>query len=273
MLNLYNKNGLIFWSEEEIRIRNMVVTHMVAAVERSLLKMNTAFKMVQCEAPTLTPFNLISKSYSPEDYYALGTKEQAIEEEAIINDDCPRPFLVLRPETTMGSYAYARHILSGYHKPKFRLPMCVWQHGKSFRKEQDQPTKNMRLKEFYQLEFQILYSATTANDYYDQIVMDVKEALQELLTFIKSPQVGACHIYPSDRLPEYSEQTTDIIFTDVLTKLLTGMEICSISRRKDYDDGIKNVEVAIGTDRCVYNYLKRRENETDESEREIESKV
>lgn len=229
---LYNSNGIVFWSEEEIRVRNMFVDHMVAAMRRSLLSMNQAFKMIQVEAPVLMPKHLVSESYSTSDYFA-----------------CIDPGLSLRPETTMGSYVYAKHLLSGYNDPKFKLPICVWQHGKSFRKEQDQPTKLMRLKEFYQLEFQILFASSTLNDYYPQVVMDVCSALSELL--------GKCDVIPSDRLPSYSDQTTDVIFSEELSKVLEGMEICSISRRKDFE-GARNIEVAIGTDRCVFNFMKKR---------------
>jgi glycyl-tRNA synthetase len=225
--NLYNVNGLVFWSEEEIRIRNMFVEHMVSAVRRSLLSMNQAFKLVQCEAPILTPSSEINLNYSVDDFYMVDQ-------------------LALRPETTMGSYAYARHILSGYHDPKFKPPICVWQHGKSFRREQDQPTKFMRLKEFYQLEFQILFAANTSNDYYPRLVEDVRKALAELLVNCKTEK--------SDRLPSYSDETTDVIFVEPEQE----MEICSISRRKDFDSKIKNIEVAIGTDRCVHNFMKKR---------------
>jgi len=225
--NLYNVNGLVFWSEEEIRIRNMFVEHMVSAVRRSLLSMNQAFKLVQCEAPILTPSSEINPNYSVDDFYMVDQ-------------------LALRPETTMGSYAYARHILSGYHDPKFKPPICVWQHGKSFRREQDQPTKFMRLKEFYQLELQILFAANTSNDYYPRLVEDVRKALAELLVNCKTEK--------SDRLPSYSDETTDVIFVEPEQE----MEICSISRRKDFDSKIKNIEVAIGTDRCVHNFMKKR---------------
>lgn len=225
--NLYNVNGLVFWSEEEIRIRNMFVEHMVSAVRRSLLSMNQAFKLVQCEAPILTPSSKINPNYSVDDFYMIDQ-------------------LALRPETTMGSYAYARHILSGYHDPKFKPPICVWQHGKSFRREQDQPTKFMRLKEFYQLEFQILFAANTSNDYYPRLVEDVRKALAELLINCKTEK--------SDRLPSYSDETTDVIFVEPEQE----MEICSISRRKDFDSKINNIEVAIGTDRCVHNFMKKR---------------
>ena len=205
----------------------MFVEHMVSAVRRSLLSMNQAFKLVQCEAPILTPSSEINPNYSVDDFYMVDQ-------------------LALRPETTMGSYAYARHILSGYHDPKFKPPICVWQHGKSFRREQDQPTKFMRLKEFYQLEFQILFAANTSNDYYPRLVEDVRKALAELLVNCKTEK--------SDRLPSYSDETTDVIFVEPEQE----MEICSISRRKDFDSKIKNIEVAIGTDRCVHNFMKKR---------------
>ena len=65
----------------------------------------------------------------------------------------------------MGSYAYAKHLLNTHNDTKVRMPLVVWQHGKSFRREQDQPTKFMRLKEFHQLEFQCIYSLTTGADY------------------------------------------------------------------------------------------------------------
>jgi len=239
--NLYNVNGLVFWSEEEIRIRNMFVSHMVSAVQNCLLSMNQAFKIIQCEAPILTPKELINSGYSGGDIFSA---------------DYPFALIALRPETTMGSYAYAKHILSSYHKPNYKLPICVWQHGKSFRKEQDQPTKFMRLKEFYQLEFQILFSKSTSKDYYPEIVEAVKKNLSELLNRTDNQTQMVCYATPSDRLPDYSDETTDIVFG---SDIQNAMEICSISRRKDFDTDIRNIEVAIGTDRCVYNFLKKRE--------------
>jgi glycyl-tRNA synthetase (class II) len=57
------------------------------------------------------------------------------------------------------------------------MPIVVWQHGKSFRNEQDKTASNMRLKEFYQLEFQIIFSNTTQNDYHLLVVDIVKKIL------------------------------------------------------------------------------------------------
>jgi glycyl-tRNA synthetase len=220
MESLYEKNGLIFWTQEEIKLRRMFEDYFSAEILKSLRQQNAAFQLVQVEAPLLTPRELINKGYTNEDIYAF--------------ED-----LALRPETTMGSFAYAKHIMSGYHEIKQKPPVVIWQHGKSFRREQDQATKFMRLKEFYQLEFQIIFGATTANDYSLKLYPDVLKAISNM--------IGECRIEASDRLPDYSEETTDIVCVK------SDMEVCSMSKRKDLE-GYKVIEVAIGTDRCIYNF-------------------
>ena len=147
MQKVYAPNGLLFWTEQDIKWRNRAVEQIKDALEQTLLSMNSAFKFVQIEATLLTPDELINPGYTNQDVYRLGDG------------------LTLRPETTMGSYAAATLLLDNYNQIKLRPPIVVWQHGKSFRREQDQATKFMRLKEFYQLEFQILFSPTTAKDY------------------------------------------------------------------------------------------------------------
>lgn len=143
----------------------------------------------------------------------------------------------------MGSFLYAQELLNSHNERKMRLPLCVWQHGKSFRNEQDEKISNMRLKEFYQLEFQIIYSKTTSNDYYSKIV--------PYINYLINNMVDKSYIEASDRLPDYSEVTTDIIIET------NKMEVCSISKRKDFE-GANVVEIAIGTDRCVYNFINKK---------------
>lgn len=222
MTPLYETNGLVFWSEREILARRMIEQHIVAGLAATLKEQNRAFDFFQCEATQLTPRGLINPNYTDEDVYVLGDG------------------LVLRPETTMGSYAFARMLLNPHAERKVRLPLVVWQHGKSFRREQDQPLTKMRLKEFYQLEFQILFDVKTANDYAVSVVPAVK-ALIEAFT-------GPCRTEPSDRLPDYAESTTDVVCER------TGMEVCSISKRKDFE-GARCLEVAVGTDRVVHHFL------------------
>jgi glycyl-tRNA synthetase len=223
MESLYEKNGLIFWTQEEIKLRRQFEEYFAAEIMSSLRKQNAAFQLIQVEAPLLTPRELINKGYTDEDIWAF--------------DD-----LALRPETTMGSFAYAKHILSGYNEIKQRPPVVIFQHGKSFRREQDQPTKHMRLKEFYQLEFQIIFGATTANDYSVALYPAVLKAISNM--------IGECRLEPSDRLPDYSEETMDIVCVK------SEMEVCSMSKRKDLE-GYKVIEIAIGTDRCIYNFQQK----------------
>lgn len=224
MDNLYNVNGLVFWTEEEIRLREMFKQHFVSALTANLKTQNRGFEFVQVEAPLITPRIFINKNYTDEDMFVLDDQ------------------LVLRPETTMGSYQAILELLSPHNERKIKPPVVVWQHGKSFRREQDQPTKFMRLKEFYQLEFQIAYSMSTANDYSISLIPTMQQAI--------SSMIGPCRVEASDRLPDYSESTMDIICEK------NSMEVCSISKRKDLS-GLKVLEVAIGTDRCVYNFLNK----------------
>jgi glycyl-tRNA synthetase len=220
MEHLYEKNGLIFWTQEEIKLRRMFEEFFSSVILRSLRKQNSAFSMTQVEAPLLTPIELINKGYTAEDIFMLGD-------------------LALRPETTMGSFEYAKWLLNTHNEIKQRVPLIVFQHGKSFRKEQDQPTKFMRLKEFYQLEYQIIFSSSTGADYSVNLYPDVLKAISDM--------IGECRIEPSDRLPDYSEETMDIVCVK------TEMEVCSMSKRKDLE-GYKVIEIAIGTDRCIYNF-------------------
>jgi len=227
MLNLYERNGLIFWNEKQIKIREMLKEFFVNNVRETLRDLNKAFDMIQVEAPLLTPVEFINPQYSASDMYIANGHFQST-----AGFD-----LVLRPETTMGSYRYAKHLLETHSKIK--LPVVIWQHGKSFRREQDQVTKNMRLKEFYQLEFQCIYGLTTANDYSATVVPAVHNIISRML--------GDCRIEDSDRLPNYAEWTKDIVVEK------NNMEVCSISQRKDFPNA-KVLEIAIGTDRCVYNF-------------------
>lgn len=233
MDTLYNRNGLVFWTEREIRLRQMLADYFVDGLRTVLKGQNRAFELMQVEAPLITPQEFINKNYTAKDYYKL-------DDTVGLNPETFLPqSLILRPETTMGSYQYAKWLLV-HTETKTKLPICIWQHGKSFRREQDQVTKNMRLKEFYQLEFQCIYGVTTQNDYSKVVIPAVCKMMGDML--------GPCRTEDSDRLPDYSERTVDVVCEK------TNMEVCSISLRKDFPDA-KVLEVAIGTDRCVYNFL------------------
>ena len=243
MINLYNTNGLVFWSKDEIKYRNYIKEVFTDQIEKILRLENKAWQFFEIEAPLLMPKELVNPNYTKEDIWV----QEKFNVEEIE--------LVLRPETTPSSYTYACHMMnSNLVVP----PFCVQQTGKSFRREQDQVTKNMRLKEFYQQEFQCIYSADTLNDYQEKVLEPLKIMFEKI---IGKPT----RIVESDRLPSYSLRTMDI-------EVDNGdkwMEISSISKRIDFPQKFKFqnkagatekemivLEIAIGLDRCVYNYFK-----------------
>lgn len=225
MIKLYEKNGILFFTEKEIEFREFCEKQIRTTLFENLKSQNWSFNIVKIEAPQFIPSEFINKEYSKDSYFNLWD-------------------VSLRPETTFGSYEYAQHLLNWLTDIKYKAPLVVYQHWKSFRNEQDQPTKFMRLKEFYQLEFQIIYFESTQNDYSIELIPKVKEILEKLIG-------KECRIEDSDRLPKYSESTTDIVVCD------NNMEIASISKRNDFPmwnwNKMKVLEVAIWTDRLIYN--------------------
>lgn len=217
MKPIFDHNGLVSWDAEEVATRRMVVDYFVRNIKEALLSTNHGWRFAECETPILMPVAAISSAYSLDDYYTV------------------MDGLALRPETTYGSYEVARQML----EKSGRLPLCVYQSGKSFRREQDKALSNMRLKEFYQLEFQCIYNITTKNDY--QVAMMPKlQAIFERL-------IGNCSIIESDRLPVYSLKTIDID--------RGGMELASISLRTDFSEDTRVLEIAIGLDRVVSKHV------------------
>lgn len=235
----YDYNALPFYDAEDVLTRRYVTDFIAARMERILKKQNRAWQMVQIEAPSLIPRDLVSANYTEADMWVqqvLSTEKQ----------------LVLKPETTPASYLYLEHLLKS---SQAMPPVCVWQLSKSFRREQDQPTKHCRYKEFYQQEFQCLYSADTMNDYQESCILDIAQMFQDLIAL-------PTRIVVSDRLPEYSLKTLDVeVWNDD-----KWMEIASISLRKDftYEPQFKQkrvkclvLEVATSPDRITYNIQQR----------------
>lgn len=259
MESLFNVNGLMFWTEREIRLRRQFEEHFAFTMEQILLAENPAWTFIQVEAPILTPRNLLNKNYTPDDIFLVG--------EAVLYDPPIDEDLTLRPETTPGSYTYACHLLNNH--TGIKPPFVVWQTGKSFRREQDQVTKNMRLKEFYQQEFQCIYTADTMNDYHAAVLEPVCRMIEEMIGL-------PTRIVESDRLPSYSEITMDVecnllelpepcVDMSRFPIESRWMELCSISRRTDFpqkatfqtkkkivEKDLLVLEIAIGLDRCVY---------------------
>jgi len=238
MENLYDINGLVFWSKREIQFRRYAQEFFSREISDLLIFENKSWSFHETEGPLLIPKSLINADYTNEDIWV----------QEVIGDDNE---LVLRPETTPSSFRYAVSLINNYVSLP---PMVVEQTGKSFRREQDQVSKNMRLKEFYQQEFQCIYAADTFNDYQSKILPGLVAVFQKL---IGKP----CRMVDSDRLPSYSLRTVDV----EVNNGNKWMEVCSVSKRTDFPIQVKFgskepkpmlvLEIAIGLDRCVYNYF------------------
>lgn len=233
MIKIYQDNGLPFYDAAWIRDRAYIQQVIADIMTRSLKSANKAWSIHQTEAPCLIPLGYVSKEYNDEDVFR------------IYNDESTVDFL-LKPETTASSYAYARDLLD--HQ-LVTPPLCVWQASKSFRRENDQVSANVRLKEFYQQEFQCIVTDDTKMDYHT-LVPEIAKRLEKLLGH-------PMRVVDSDRLPSYSERTIDI---EAKTKH-KWLEICSISKRHDiwftWELNAKprtliNYEFAFGLDRCVF---------------------
>ncbi|NTF23497.1 hypothetical protein G6L37_34570 [Agrobacterium rubi] len=243
MLNILNVNSLVHWEEREILRRDDFIRHFSEETKHFLRSINPAWDFRRVEAPVLVPRDIISDAYTNEDVW-VQERLSATETE-----------LVLRPETTPTTYAYMAHLLDTHSKTK--LPLCVWQAGRSFRREQEQTTAHMRLKEFWQLEFQCAFTADTGMDYHAACLKPVRKMIASIIGL-------PTRIVESDRLPSYSLTTMDI----EVDNGFKWMEVCSISKRTDFprkfisqskggatrEHDVLVLEIAIGLDRCLHNW-------------------
>lgn len=228
-------NGFMFWEEREIKLRNLIADDIISEMRKAAKEINNKWEIHRIEAPILIPQIFINEDYSETDVFLTNDSF------SINKKDNIKSTLALRPETTITSYMWAIDLLE--KNPKTILPFAIVQLGLSFRKEQDKSLKHMRLKSFYQLEFQFLYSSDSKADYLSHFRNAAEKAIKPWYSQIKRET--------SDRLPSYLVSTEDIITTDD-----NPMELASMSDRTDFPiDNIRNVEIAIGIDRLLYKFL------------------
>ena len=224
-INTIYSNGLIIWDSRQIRLRNQITEDIAERLEAKIRDLNPAWRFYRIEAPTLIPQSKINPEYDQNSYFVTQIESS------------PNDRLALAPETTQSSYDYAKLLIDS---KATKLPLCIWQLRKSYRNEQDKTTKYLRFKEFYQLEFQFIYSDNSKADY--------PQYLQNAIAQIISSWIKELEIAPSDRIPSYSLNTTDI---NAITPEY-NYEIASLSRRTDSPiPNTSNYEIAIGIDRII----------------------
>lgn len=227
----YDIESLRFYDEDEIEMREMMTKRISSVVRQTLQNVNPAWKFKRVEGPLLTPQTFVSSSYDVDDIFITQIEKASTK-------------LVLRPETTKSSYLFAE---KKYAKDKF--PLCVWQLGKSFRVEKSDgaTAAKLRFNEFYQLEFQCIYSVGTKADYRASLIESVTKEVSRFLNL-------ETRVIPSDRLPSYSESTLDI----EVPYRNDWKEVASCSIRNDFSEDTRVCEIAIGMDRLVEIYSQSR---------------
>lgn len=228
-----NLEGIVCWSEDELQVREIISSQITHCINSTLRNLNQMWRICRVEAPLMMPANLMSGSYTRDDVFYL--------------EDSPGGTnkYVLRPETTNGTYEVAKSMLKS---GDIRTPCGLYQIGPSFRRELNDgaTAAKLRLNQFTQQEFQLLYSADTKVDLVTILRNKLKSEIQNILGL-------ETRLIDSDRLPSYSEETVDI---EVLTPSNEWREIASTSRRTDFPQisgskEIKNFEIAFGLDRLV----------------------
>jgi glycyl-tRNA synthetase len=184
-----NLGGLRFWRQSEIRLRERIKAALVETMQTTLLDMNQMWRFEEVDTPVLMPRDRFSCAYSDDDVFAL-------------KDEIGGQPFALRAETTVGSYEIAQHLL---RVGAIRAPACVYALGKSFRQERSDgaTAAKLRFNEFYQLEFQCIYSEGTKAP----IAETVRAALVPVVEHLTGKPT---RIIPSDRLPSYSRETIDL---------------------------------------------------------------
>jgi len=213
-MNQMFSNATVAFSEGEIVERECLIRQIFQAVSAAWTGINPRVRFSRVETPILTPPGCLG------DHLAVGFP--------MLETKCG----VLRPETTVGCTSAFHAMFPQAAQRAKRLPFCVWQAGKSFRDEANPQTMRatrLRLREFWQQEFELFAAEGTRVDY-------LQIALQKLVS-----KWGGKIVTPSN-LPHYSRRTLDWE--------IEGLEIAGCSERTDWKEGML-FEVSVGLDRLL----------------------
>ena len=218
-------NGFVLHSDHDIRIRGFLIEDISRRLEEGFKKLNRAVNFIRIETPCVVPDHVVEQ-HQKSDFpvWSVDNKDHVGK-------------LFLRPETTRGTYEAFHMLFPQANNLRKQLPLCLWQAGKSFRIEQDKAFRNLRFKEFYQLEFQLAYGEGTAANYHAAAISIMSDILRRIYSNIGIVITGA-------ETPFYSKETTDLFIGD--------HEVVAISSRTDFEHPV--VEIACGLDRLVALY-------------------
>lgn len=208
-------NATVRWTETEIEAREALIREIPALLGVAWRALNPRVRLERVETPILTPAEML-KSHVETGFDLMPVSET----------------MFLRPETTVGTFEAFRHDWPQQNQWHKILPLCYWQAGKSFRNEKNAETMRatkLRLREFWQMEFQLFCLPGTKADF-------LGEAVQALVARYGGEARDAAE------LPHYSRRTVDWHMGD--------LEVAGCSLRTDFP-GLEVTEIALGLDRLV----------------------
>jgi len=226
-------NGLIYYTEADIESREFLIRFISRELRDAMRQLNRGIDFVRIETPCLIPQEIAQAHLDAE--FALWEVSNKDEEAR----------LWLRPESTHCTYAMFKELYPESLRLKKVLPLCLWQAGLSFRVEQDKTFRNLRFKQFYQLEFQLAYAEGTKADYHAHAVESMTELLKRLYPQWEAVgSVFAVDLEEMEETPFYSKKTTDLYVLD--------REVVAVSTRTDFEHPI--LEISCGLDRLLAIY-------------------
>ncbi len=229
-------NGLIYYDEADIETREFLIRFISRELRDAMRKLNRGIDFVRVETPCLIPQQIAQPHVDAE--FPLWQVAWKQDTDALVPQE--ETGFYLRPESTHCTYAMFRELYPENLRLKKVLPLCLWQAGLSFRVEQDKTFRNLRFKQFYQMEFQLAYAEGTKADYHAHAVNSMMAILRSLF-----PQGGweiySVNLVHEKEIPFYSERTTDLYVLE--------HEVVAISSRTDFEHPI--LEVSCGLDRLL----------------------
>ncbi len=239
-------NGLVYYDEADIETREFLIRFISRELRDAMRKLNRGIDFVRVETPCLIPQQIAQPHIDAK--FPLWQVAWKQDTDALIPEEVTGFYL--RPESTHCTYAMFRELYPESLRLKKVLPLCLWQAGLSFRVEQDKTFRNLRFKQFYQMEFQLAYAEGTKADYHAHAVEAMKVILESLFPQFQeklfpnrddNASIYSVDLEHEDEIPFYSERTTDLYVLD--------HEVVAISSRTDFEYPI--LEISCGLDRLL----------------------
>ena len=126
-------------NQNHLETRENLIRYFTRYLELELAKVNPAFRFFRIESPIL-----------------------------FVNDKS-----AVRHTTMYAAHVAASNLLEAKTGPKYKLPLVIWEHGKTFQVGKKQTTES------YTLEYNVLYSKSTSTQYMPILVRSWKTMLRK----------------------------------------------------------------------------------------------